>query len=136
MDRLRSLTISPAESARLYIALNQYVVTYEEINQLLCHVPENQGGLHPIALGLFHPDPKARIAVVELLERVSMHPAGKHFWAGLGRWYRLAFVRLKGEQLGKEGGAMSPRGVGAMGGVGMGMAAGDGGLTMQGLSLS
>ncbi|RPA86583.1 spindle pole body interacting protein [Ascobolus immersus RN42] len=132
ITRLRTLPLTPADSARLYIALNQCVVTYEEINQFLCHVPENQGGLHPIALGLFHPDPKARQAVVELLERIGGHVAGKHFFGGLGRWYRLAFVRLKGEMVSKGGELGSPRGTPG----GLGMAMGDGGLTMGGLSLS
>lgn len=36
-------------------------------------IPENQGGLFPIAVGLFHPAQKVRFAVVELLERISAH---------------------------------------------------------------
>jgi len=41
--------------------------------QLLCVLPENQGGLFPVAVGLFHPSPKVRFAVVDLLARMSAH---------------------------------------------------------------
>jgi len=43
------------------------------IAQLLCFIPETQNGIFPIAYGLFHPSQKVRLAVVELLERISTH---------------------------------------------------------------
>lgn len=73
IDRLRNLRLTTDEAAKIYTALRDYVVEYEEINQLLCVMPENQSGLFPIAVGLFHPLQRVRFAVVELLERISTH---------------------------------------------------------------
>ncbi|TGZ82400.1 spindle pole body interacting protein [Ascodesmis nigricans] len=98
MDRLRSLKLGNEESGKIYQALRQYVTTYEEINQLLCALPENQGGLFPLAVGLFHPTQKTRFAVVELLEHIKEHMAGKHFFNSLNQFMKLAFVRLQNEK--------------------------------------
>lgn len=76
IDRLRYLRLSIEDSAKIYTTIRDYVVEYEEINQLLCVLPENQGGLFPIAVGLFHPLQKVRFAIVELLERISTHMVG------------------------------------------------------------
>ncbi|KAF2110427.1 docking domain of Afi1 for Arf3 in vesicle trafficking-domain-containing protein [Lophiotrema nucula] len=73
---------------------------YDTILQLLIVVPESNSGLFYIALGLFHPRQDVRIKVVELLERILEHPAGRHFWAGLGRFAKLAFFRVKREEVG------------------------------------
>lgn len=79
IDRLRNLRLTTDEAAKIYTALRDYVVEYEEINQLLCVMPENQSGLFPIAVGLFHPLQRVRFAVVELLERISTHMV-RHPW--------------------------------------------------------
>lgn len=73
IDRLRCLRLTIDEAAKIYTALRDHVMEYEEINQLLCVMPENQTGLFPIAVGLFHPLQRVRFAVVELLERISTH---------------------------------------------------------------
>ncbi|KAA8908636.1 docking domain of Afi1 for Arf3 in vesicle trafficking-domain-containing protein [Sphaerosporella brunnea] len=99
MDRLRTLKLSPEEAGKIYQAVKEYVNDYEEINQLLCALPENQGGLFPIAVGLFHPSQKVRFAIVELLERISVHMAGRHFFGSLNRFQKLAFIRLQQEKL-------------------------------------
>ncbi|PWW75360.1 spindle pole body interacting protein [Tuber magnatum] len=99
MDRLRTLRMSHEDSGKIYTALKDYVVEYEEINQLLCVIPENQGGLFPIAVGLFHPVQKVRFAVVELLERISTHMAGRHFFSSLNKFQKLAFIRLQQEKM-------------------------------------
>ena len=94
-DRLRSVKLSHEDSAAIYLALAAGVKTYDEICQLLCVTPESNAGLFYISLGLFHPDAKVRTATVELLERVMGHEAGRHFWAQLGRFQKLAFFRVK-----------------------------------------
>ena len=96
-DRLRSLKLSHEESAAIYLALAASVKTYDEICQLLCVTPESNAGLFYVSLGLFHPDVRVRFATVELLERMSNHEAGRHFWAHLGRFAKLAFFRAKRE---------------------------------------
>lgn len=67
------------------------------INQLLCVMPETNGGLFYLSLGLFHKDVVVREAIVGLLQRIMIHDAGRHFWATLGRFAKLAFFRVKRE---------------------------------------
>lgn len=119
IDRLRNLRLTTDEAAKIYTALRDYVVEYEEINQLLCVMPENQSGLFPIAVGLFHPLQRVRFAVVELLERISTHmvrhprpgfaksqpflmnacQAGRHFFNSVNKFQKLAFIRLQQEKM-------------------------------------
>ena len=68
---------------------------YDIINQLLSVVAESNAGLFYVSLGLFHPKLEVRNAVVTLLDRLVDHPAGRHFWAGLGRFAKLAYIRIK-----------------------------------------
>lgn len=96
-DRLRSLKLSHDESAAIYLALSASVKTYDEVCQLLCVTPESNAGLFYISLGLFHPGARVRVATVELLERMMGHEVGRHFWAQLGRFAKLAFFRAKRE---------------------------------------
>lgn len=96
-DRLRSLKLSHEESGAIYLALAATIKTYDEVCQLLCFTPESNAGLFYISLGLFHPNTKVRAATVELLERTMGHEAGRHFWAQLGRFAKLAFFRAKRE---------------------------------------
>jgi hypothetical protein len=74
---------------------------YDVINQLLVSLPESVGGLFYLSLGLFHKDISVRLAVVGLLDRVMIHEAGRHFWASLGRFAKLAFFRVKREGEGR-----------------------------------
>ena len=96
-DRLRSQKLSHEDSAAIYLALSAAVRSYDEVCQLLTVTPKSNAGLFYIGLGLFHPDARVRIAVVELLERMMGHEAGRHFWAHLGRFAKLAFLRAKRE---------------------------------------
>ncbi|KAF3910073.1 hypothetical protein AA313_de0200325 [Arthrobotrys entomopaga] len=65
IDRLRVLRLSHEDSEKIYMVLKHYVDDYEEINQLLCIIPETQNGIFPIAFGLFHPSQK-RLAYIRL----------------------------------------------------------------------
>ena len=109
-DRLRTLKLSHEDAGAIYLALSAAVNSYDEICQLLTVTPESNAGLFYISLGLFHPDPRVRVATVELLERVSRHNAGRHFWAQLGRFAKLAFNRVKREA-GTKVGAGAAEGV-------------------------
>ena len=70
---------------------------YDTINILLSHLPESQGGLFPLSLGLFHPRLDVRRATVDLLERIAGHEAGRHFWASLSRFAKLGWLRVRRE---------------------------------------
>jgi len=59
--------------------------------------PESHAGLFYVALGLFHRDKDVRLKVVDLLERISVHEAGRHWWGRLSRFEKLAWVRIRRE---------------------------------------
>ncbi|KAF2141634.1 uncharacterized protein K452DRAFT_250340 [Aplosporella prunicola CBS 121167] len=73
---------------------------YDTILQLLGVTPESNSGIFYLSLGLFHPRPDVRLAVCGLLEHVMENEAGRHFWAALGRFAKLAFYRIKREEPG------------------------------------
>jgi hypothetical protein len=96
-DRLRTQRLDPAQSREVYLAFAKYVYSYDEICLMLSVAPESHAGLFYIALGLFHKDRDVRIRITELLERVSEHEAGQHWWRGLSRFEKLAFHRIRRE---------------------------------------
>ncbi|PLN78198.1 spindle pole body interacting protein [Aspergillus taichungensis] len=97
-DRLRTLKLSAPDAGAVFIAFSHAVQDYAGICQLLTVTPENQAGLFYISMGLFHSDRTVREATAALLERISVHPAGRHFWAQLNRFSKLAFFRVKRER--------------------------------------
>ncbi|EAS33763.3 uncharacterized protein CIMG_04787 [Coccidioides immitis RS] len=94
-DRLRSLKLSSAESGAIYLAFSNAIQDYNSICQLISIAPESQAGLFYISLGLFHPDAVVRTATLGLLERIATHEAGRHLWAQLSRFTKVAYVRMK-----------------------------------------
>lgn len=96
-DRLKAQKLTQAASGEIYTAFSKAAVTYDEICQLLSVCPESQAGVFYIALGLFHKDIEVRKSVVDLLERISEHEAGRHWWKALSRFEKLAYIRIKRE---------------------------------------
>ncbi|QDS71122.1 hypothetical protein FKW77_009768 [Venturia effusa] len=95
-EDLDVLSSSPTAIKRL---ARREKARYSVINHLLAALPESGGGLFYLSLGLFHKDAQVRLAVVGLLERIMSHEAGRHFWASLGRFAKLAFFRVKREEV-------------------------------------
>ena len=89
--------LTPHVSSQIYTALSKYTHSYDEICQLLTVAPESHAGLFYVALGLFHKEKNVRLNVVDLLERISEHEAGRHWWKALSRFEKLAFFRIKRE---------------------------------------
>lgn len=89
--------LTAAASREIYLALAKYVRTYDEICQLLTVAPESHAGLFYVALGLFHKDKEVRVKVVELLDKISEHEAGRHWWKALSGFEKLAYARIKRE---------------------------------------
>ncbi|KAH8595938.1 docking domain of Afi1 for Arf3 in vesicle trafficking-domain-containing protein [Bisporella sp. PMI_857] len=106
-DRLRLTKLTPAASREIYLALAKYTHSYDEICQLLTVAPESHAGLFYVALGLFHKERDVRLKVVDLLDRISEHEAGRHWWKALSRFEKLAYYRIRREAdaefKGKEG---------------------------------
>lgn len=96
-DRLRMTKLTPASSREIYLALAKYIHSYDEVCQLLAVTPESHAGLFYVALGLFHKDKEVRVRVLELLERISEHEAGRHWWKALSGFEKLAYARIKRE---------------------------------------
>jgi hypothetical protein len=96
-DRLRMTKLTPAASREIYLALAKYIHSYDEICQLLTVTPESHAGLFYVALGLFHKDKEVRVNVVDLLDRISEHEAGRHWWKALSGFEKLAYARIKRE---------------------------------------
>lgn len=96
-DRLRTQKLDPAQSRQVYLAITKHVYSYDEICLLLNVAPESHAGLFYLALALFHRDKDVRIKMTELLERVSEHEAGQHWWHGLSKFEKLAFHRIRRE---------------------------------------
>ena len=61
--------------------------------QLLTFLPAQDGGLFPVAMGLFHPNVELRRLTVELLKRIEMLPAGQALFESLNEMVLLAFER-------------------------------------------
>ncbi|KAI6373658.1 hypothetical protein MCOR25_003430 [Pyricularia grisea] len=96
-DRLRTQRLTPAQSREIYAAFARHVHSYDEICLLLTVAPESHAGLFYIALGLFHKDRDVRLRTADLLERISEHEAGQHWWKALTRFEKLAFARIRRE---------------------------------------
>ncbi|CAJ2506131.1 Uu.00g002610.m01.CDS01 [Anthostomella pinea] len=96
-DRLRTQRLNPPQSREVYLAFSKFVHSYDEICLLLTVAPESHAGLFYLALGLFHKDRDVRIKISDLVERVSEHEAGQHWWRGLSRYQKLAFHRIRRE---------------------------------------
>ncbi|PTB75734.1 hypothetical protein M440DRAFT_19997 [Trichoderma longibrachiatum ATCC 18648] len=96
-DRLRMQRLTPSQSKDIYLTLAKHIHSYEEICLLLDVAPESQAGLFYIALGLFHKDREVRFRTADLLERISEHEAGQHWWKSLSQFEKLAYKRIRRE---------------------------------------
>lgn len=96
-DRLRMQRLSPTQSKDVYLTFSKYVHSYDEICLLLSVAPESHAGLFYLALGLFHKEREVRVRTAELLERVSGHEAGQHWWKNLSQFEKLAYIRIQRE---------------------------------------
>ena len=53
--------------------------------QVISQLPHHNGGLTPIALGLFHPSVVVRNATVDLIDRMQQYPVRLHEISGTTR---------------------------------------------------
>ena len=67
--------------------------TNEQLLEFLSYLPENLGGLYPVAVSLFHPSEKVRRATVELFTRIDKQKAGAGFIANMNTFFKLAYER-------------------------------------------
>jgi hypothetical protein len=101
-DKLVKLRLGNDASASIYLAFCARVNSYEQINQLLtvfayagpAVVNDRQNGMFYLALGMMHPRVDVRESVADLVDRIRLHEAGRHYWAALGRFEQAAFDRI------------------------------------------
>lgn len=89
--------MTASQSREIYLGFSRYVNSYDEICLFLSVAPESHAGLFYLALGLFHKDREVRARTAELLDRIGEHVAGQHWWRGMSRFEKLAYMRIKRE---------------------------------------
>ncbi|KAK9370501.1 docking domain of Afi1 for Arf3 in vesicle trafficking-domain-containing protein [Lipomyces kononenkoae] len=94
IDRLRKLQLSVNSSGEIFDAIRNVVHNPDQITQLLAFLPVHQGGILPIAAGLFHSQNEVRHSTAEIICRIRDHEAGRHFYNELDLFHKLAFERL------------------------------------------
>ncbi|KAL4915726.1 docking domain of Afi1 for Arf3 in vesicle trafficking-domain-containing protein [Aspergillus aurantiobrunneus] len=97
-DRLRKLKLPSYDAGAIFVSFAHAIKDYAGICQLLTVTPESQAGLFYLSMGLLHPDQNVREPTADLLERIALHPAGRHFWAQLNRFAKTAYFRIKRER--------------------------------------
>ncbi len=85
---------STAELLVLYTDLEQHVRTREELLELLAMLPESQGGLTPVALGLLHRHPRVRACTVQILQRIDAFSEGNKAVSALNYFLLITYYRL------------------------------------------
>ena len=93
LSRLRTQRLSPPDAGAIYLALEAYCTDYDSILELLELAPMSDGGLFYVSLGLWHEDRRVREAVALLLSRIRDHAAGRHFFARLGGFVHVGWMR-------------------------------------------
>lgn len=94
--------VAVSELLVLYNDLVSHVRSREEVLELLAMLPESQGGLFPVALGLLHKHARVRSAAVALLQRIDAHPEGNRCVSALNYFLLITYyrcVRSSGAQM-------------------------------------
>ena len=98
LSKLRTLRLTPTEAGAIYLALDAYCTDYDSILELLELTPMSEAGLFHLSLGLWHEDIRVRESVVNLLDRIRNHPAGRVFFRRLGGWANTGFTMCMQEK--------------------------------------
>ena len=98
LSKLRTLRLTPNEAGAIYLALDAYCTDYDSILELLELTPVSEAGLFHLSLGLWHEDNRVRESVVNLLDRIRNHAAGRVFFGRLGGWANTGFTMCMQEK--------------------------------------
>ncbi|WVR06325.1 hypothetical protein IAU60_003356 [Kwoniella sp. DSM 27419] len=95
LARLRlAKNMSDGEAEAIFTALAEGVKTYEQVVELLTHLPAHWGGLLPIANGLFHRWPGVREHTLDLLVTLQQYPIGRYAVSTMNYFHRKCFMQL------------------------------------------
>eukprot|EP00742_Colponemidia_sp_Colp-10_P003963 GILJ01004226.1.p1 GENE.GILJ01004226.1~~GILJ01004226.1.p1 ORF type:complete len:811 (+),score=125.65 GILJ01004226.1:46-2433(+) len=89
--------LSESDILRIYSDFVNHIETPEHLLEFLSYLPENQGGLYPVAVGLFHPNVTVRRHTVTLIKRLETLPVGMKVISRLNYYLLLTYHReMKG----------------------------------------
>ncbi|KAI8869398.1 spindle pole body interacting protein [Ramicandelaber brevisporus] len=86
--------VSEREVEAIFSLLATGIQSDEQVLELLSYLPQDNGGLFPIAFGLFHPSRTAKDCAVQLLLRIVQHPAGARYLQSMNLFHRMTFENL------------------------------------------
>ncbi|KAJ3087342.1 hypothetical protein HK102_011299, partial [Quaeritorhiza haematococci] len=107
--RLRSSSsLSEPVTVRIFLALQDALAagTDDQINELLSLLPQSMGGLHPVAIGLYHPRWEVRRASTRIMGRIHGHKVGSKFIQHLNPFMRLTYDRATREFMAEDNGTL------------------------------
>ncbi|KAJ1924270.1 hypothetical protein IWQ60_005309 [Tieghemiomyces parasiticus] len=79
------------EVETVFRAFADAVTTEAQVIELLSHLPQNEGGLAPLAFGLLHASPQIRYLAVRILNRIHQDRTGSRFIRSLNVFFRCAY---------------------------------------------
>ncbi|KAG9299886.1 hypothetical protein G9A89_005415 [Geosiphon pyriformis] len=92
--KLKTLKNMPEKEVEtLFKAFAESVLTDDQIIEFLSYLPQNQGGLFPVGLGLFYHLKSVRNYTVELFNRINEHMTGSKFVQSLNYFQKFAYER-------------------------------------------
>ncbi|KAI9292829.1 spindle pole body interacting protein [Neoconidiobolus thromboides FSU 785] len=92
--KLRNFKFIPdRELEAIYKSFLENIVASDQIIEFLASVPQNQGGLTPVTVALFHPNKTIRNYTVQFLNRIDQHQTGTRFIQNLNLFHKLAYER-------------------------------------------
>ncbi|KAI7900700.1 docking domain of Afi1 for Arf3 in vesicle trafficking-domain-containing protein [Cokeromyces recurvatus] len=94
INKLKKLKQIPdQEIASIYEAFLNNIITHRQMIEFLSFLPQHQGGLSPLGIGLFHSNPLIRRQAVDLFRRLERNPVGIKFIQNLSKFQRIAYER-------------------------------------------
>ncbi|KAG2154286.1 docking domain of Afi1 for Arf3 in vesicle trafficking-domain-containing protein [Suillus bovinus] len=92
--RLRLVKNLPDAEVELIVrSIADNLRTYEQMVELLAHMPPHAGGLQPLSFCLFHHQESIREATVDIFNELRQNPVGVIFLQALNHFQRYAYVR-------------------------------------------
>lgn len=82
------------EAETMFYELSR-LATEADIQALLTLLPESEGGLYPVASGLFSPNPSVRMYTVQILGAIKKFPSTSPSLEGLNSMLSSAFIRVQ-----------------------------------------
>lgn len=115
IDLLHTESLGPNVAAQEYFILADNIQDDDDISHFIATAgsistsssASSNNLLYYVALGMLHPRPEVRDAVIGLMWRIHNHSAGRHFFAKLNPFFLITYNRLLPQFI-SENGLMHP----------------------------